>query len=51
MVLRDIVFVSDEDNGVALAMQVLEKRHDFVAGLGIKVSGRLVGQHDRWRVD
>src|SRR5215467_2061715 len=45
-VLRDVVFVGDENDGVALGVQVGKERHDFLAGLGIEVSGWLVGKND-----
>lgn len=32
--LRNVVFVGDQNDGVSLAMEILEQRHDFVAGLG-----------------
>ena len=41
----------DHDDGVAGARQVLEQRHDFGAGFGIKIAGRFVGQQDGWFVD
>ena len=43
----DIVLVSDQDDGVALLVEALEQRHDFVAGGGVEVAGGLVGQQDR----
>ena len=43
----DIVLVRDQYDGVALLVQALEQRHDFVAGRGIEVAGRLVRQQDR----
>ena len=32
-VLRDIVFVRDHKDGIALAVQMVEERHDLIAGL------------------
>jgi hypothetical protein len=42
----DVGFVRDEDDGVAGGVQPGEERHDFGAGLGIEVSGRLVREQD-----
>ncbi len=47
----DIVFVGDEHDGVALLVEAFEERHDFVAGGGVEVAGRFVGQQNRWIVD
>ena len=47
----DVGLVGDENDGVALLIETLEKRHDFFAGFGIEVPGRLVGQDDRRIVD
>src|ERR1700737_1998058 len=44
--LRDVVLVSHENNGIALGVQVPKQGHNFVAGFGVEVSGGLVGQHD-----
>ena len=40
----DIVFVSNKHDSIALLVQPLEQRHDFVAGRGVEVAGRLVGE-------
>ena len=32
-------------------IEAFEKRHDFFAGFGIEVAGRLVGENDRGIVD
>lgn len=45
-VLRDVVFVGDKDDGIALPMQRLEKRHNFIARAGIEVTGGFIGKHD-----
>lgn len=45
--LRDIVFMSNQNNGVTFTVQPREYGHDFVAGPGIQVSCRLVGQDNR----
>src|SRR5690349_16943521 len=50
-VLRDVVFVGDKNDGVALTVKIREESHDFFAGLGIKVARRLVSQNDGWRID
>jgi len=42
--LRDVRFVGHQDDGIAFAMKPRKKCHDFLAGLRIEVSGRLVGQ-------
>src|SRR5437899_12529063 len=45
-VLRNVMFVGHQDDGVPLPMQVLEEPHDLFAVLRIQVSCRLVRQHD-----
>jgi len=50
-VRRDVGLVGDEDHGVALAPDLLEGGHDLLAGVGVEVAGRLVGQHDAGPVD
>ena len=45
-VLCDVVLVGYEHDGVAFRMQPVKKHHDLVAGLGVKVSRRLIGQDD-----
>src|SRR5436305_521694 len=50
-ILGYVGFVGDQDDGIALFMQVGKQGHDFVAGLRVKISGRLVCQDDRWIVD
>ena len=47
----DVVFVRDHDDRLARVVQLLEHLHDFVAGLGVEVTGRLVGQDDVGVVD
>src|SRR5437868_11527424 len=48
---RDVVFVGDEDDRVALVVQALEERHNLVAGRGVEVAGRFVREKNRWVVD
>ena len=43
----DVVLVRDQNNRVALLMEPLEQRHNFVAGGGIQVAGGFVGQQNR----
>jgi hypothetical protein len=38
--------VGDEDEGFALAVQVVEEIEDFFAGLGVEVAGGFVGEDD-----
>ena len=47
----DVFLVRDDDDGVAFPRKLLEQRHDFRAGLGIEIAGRLVGQQDGRLVD
>src|ERR1017187_2170328 len=47
----DIVFVGDQDDGIALLVEAFEEAHDFVAGGGIEVAGGLVGQQNGRVVD
>jgi len=42
----DFFLVGDEDDGVAPVGELLEQRHDFRAGLGIKIPRRFVRQQD-----
>src|SRR3974390_35629 len=46
-VLRDVQFVGNEDDGVALAVKIFKQVHDFFACLGVKVPGWLVRKNDR----
>src|SRR6478735_8363591 len=46
-VRRDVVLVRDQDDGVALGVQVAEHRHDLLPGGGVEVAGGFVGQDDR----
>ena len=46
--IRDIGFVCNENNCVSALIQIFEKRHDFVAGLRIEITGRFIGQNDGW---
>src|SRR5207247_630188 len=43
-VAGDVLLVGDDDDGVALRVQVLEQLHDFLARAGVEIAGRLVGQ-------
>ena len=38
----DIGFVRNQNDGVALLVQSCKQRHDFFAGLRVKISGGLV---------
>ena len=49
--LRDFLFVRDDDDGVALFGEVFEQGHDFFAGFGIEISGGFVGEEDGGIVD
>ena len=50
-VLGDVRLVGDEDDGVAFGVKLVEEGHDLVAGLGVEVSGGLVGEDDGRVVD
>ncbi len=43
--------VGDDDDGDALAVQLLEQIEDLLAGVGVQRAGRLVGQDDIRPVD
>jgi hypothetical protein len=43
-VSRDIVFVRDQQYGIAGMMEPFKKRHNLIAGIGIESAGGLVGQ-------
>ena len=49
--LGDVGFVGDDDDGVAAMVELVEERHDLVAGLGVEVAGGLVGEDDRGAID
>src|SRR6266498_2242211 len=48
--LRDVVFVRDENDRQSLLIQVLEDLHDLDRRSAVEVSGRLVGEEDRWMI-
>src|SRR3569833_297957 len=50
-VLGDVGLVSDEDDGVAFGLELIEERHDLHAGLGVEVAGGFVRQDDGRAVD
>src|ERR1700674_5593744 len=50
-VSRDIVLVRYQDDRIAFRLQAVEQMHDFVARLGVEISGGLVSQDDRRLVD
>jgi hypothetical protein len=43
-VLGDVGLMGDEDNRVAVRVELVEEGHDLVAGLGVEVSGGLVAR-------
>ena len=47
----DVGLVGDDDDGLALAVEVGEEVEDLVAGLGVEVAGGLVGQEERRALD
>ena len=49
-VLGDIVFVSHQNDGVALGVEICEQSHDFIAGFRVEISGGLVGENDGGRI-
>ena len=50
-VLGDVRLVGDEDDGVALGVEIVEESHDLFAGFGVEVSGGLVGKNDGGVID
>ena len=50
-VLGDIWLMGDDDDGVAVGMELVEEGHDLVAGFGVEVSCGLVGEDDGGFVD
>ena len=46
-ILGDIVLVSYENDGIALALKTVEQSHDLHAGLGVEVASGFVGKDDR----
>ena len=50
--LRDIRFVRDENNGASeLLIQFLERAENYLAGRRVQITGRLVGENERWVVN
>src|SRR4051812_34157733 len=47
----DIGLMSDDDDGVAPGVKFVEERHNLVSGLGVEITGRLVGQDDGGPID
>ena len=47
-VASHMFFVRDDNDGLALTVKLVEQFHDALAGLGIEVAGRLVGQQNTW---
>src|SRR5437762_14261732 len=45
-VVRDVALVGDQDDRVALAVQLLEQPHDLLPGGAVEVPGGLVGEQD-----
>src|SRR5688572_6490164 len=45
-VLGDVPLVGDEDDGVAVGVELLEHAHDLLAGGAVEVPGGLVGEQD-----
>ncbi len=50
-VLRDVRFVGDQHDRLAVVVEPLEHRHDLLGGLRVEVPGRLVGQDQLGIVD
>src|SRR5207248_9557744 len=48
--IRDIGFVRNENNCVSALIQIFEKRHDFVTGLRVEISGRLIRKDNGWMI-
>jgi hypothetical protein len=47
----NVVFVGDHDDGLAHGVELRQALHNLVAGLGVEVAGRLVGQDDTGIID
>src|SRR5271155_3157675 len=50
-VFGDVGLVGDDDDGVAVGVELVEEGHDLVAGLGVEVAGGLVGEDDGGAID
>ncbi len=50
-IVGDFGLMGDEHDGVAVGVQGVKQGHDFEAGLGVEVSGGLVGEDDGGPVD
>src|SRR3989338_11414856 len=50
-VTRDIRFVGDQHDCDAFAVQLLEQRHDFLAGLAVEVAGGFIRKNQARAVD
>ncbi len=49
--LCDVLFVSDQHDGDAFAVQFVEQSHDFFAGLAVQIAGRFIGKDQARVVD
>src|ERR1700679_3259411 len=43
-VVGDVGLVGNEDDGVALGVELVEEGHDFDGGFGVEVAGGLIGE-------
>ena len=49
-VAGNVFFMRDDDDGVALLIELFEKCHDLDAGLGIQGSGGFIREKNGWIV-
>ena len=45
-VVRDISLMRDNNDGLALVVELIDQRHNFPAGLAVQVTGGLIGQQN-----
>ena len=42
----NVLFVCNDDDGVSGAVDIVEEGHDFMAGLGVEITGGFVGENN-----
>ena len=50
-VAGNIFFVCDQHDGDAFAVECLEQRHDFFAGMAVEIAGGFIGKNQARTID
>ena len=45
-IFGDVFFMGDQNDGIALSMQLIHHVYDFFAGLAVEIPGGLIGQDE-----